>query len=261
VEKVEERQATSKSQVVKWLKELRDAIPKSSDVLSAHGLEIWASRLCRIPGDVLAAAALILIERMTFFPSLAEILDVCRELMHEGDVPMAGEAYEQVTTAMVRVGYYQPCPTFSHPAIGDAVRAIGGWRYLCSSENVVSDRARFFEVYERFRQRAQREESMPDLAKQIAAKYSERQISAGAPAVAASPKKANGARVIPIRSVLPRLEELVPSMPAVSTGIVGDAMTDEEWEERKRLMKASLDDGRLASRKEVISPNAGGQSA
>ncbi len=238
---VEEK--ASKSQAIKWLRELKEAIPKGSDGVSAKTLDIWGSRLARISQEVLAAAALVLIERNTFFPSLAEILEVCREITCEGRIPNAGEAYEEVTTAMRRVGYWNPCPEFSHPAVGKALRAIGGWRYLCSSENSVSDRARFYESYERLREQSYREETMPELSKQVAAKYLKRLEAKAASTVA----RAEGARLPGRKEVgspntpgKPRssLQNVVPLRP-VSTTLLGEEMTAEEWEEHKSQLKES----------------------
>ena len=68
-----------------WLSELREAIPKASDHTTSKTLEIWSRRLLRVPMPVLIVAANILAERLTFFPSLAEILTVCREVENRAD--------------------------------------------------------------------------------------------------------------------------------------------------------------------------------
>lgn len=65
---------------IRWLKELREAIPKGSDQITARTLDIWSHRLVRIPMSVLVVVANILVERHTFFPALAEILQVSKEV-------------------------------------------------------------------------------------------------------------------------------------------------------------------------------------
>jgi hypothetical protein len=218
-------------QAIEWLESLRRAVPKGSDCLrpgdkkTPGTLEIWAQRIIEIQADVLAAAALVFKDRLVFFPSLAEILEVCREISGEGKIPTAGEAYEEVTTAMRRVGYYQPCPEFSHPAVGQALRAVGGWKYLCSSENSVSDRARFFEVYGRFREQAFKEETMPEFSRQVVAKYLG-QIEAKA-------KKRLPASMRPVlveRKPVPRRESRAGYE-------IGGDMSEEEWAEHVRALK------------------------
>jgi hypothetical protein len=75
----------SRADRIKWLKELRAAIPKTSDQITTRTLEIWSVRLLKIPMPILVVAANILAERLTFFPSLAEILAVCREVENRAD--------------------------------------------------------------------------------------------------------------------------------------------------------------------------------
>lgn len=75
----------SRADRTKWLKELRAAIPKTSDQITPKTLEIWSRRLLRIPMPILVVVANILAERLTFFPSLAEILAICREVENRSD--------------------------------------------------------------------------------------------------------------------------------------------------------------------------------
>ncbi len=154
-------------EATKWLHKLRQAIPTGADKITAETAEIWSKRLAEIPAEGLAGAALVLYERCKFFPSLAEILEVCREVMGENDVPNMGDAYAEVREAFRDVGFYGD-PGWSHIAIKKAVHAVGGWKYLCSSENQVADRARFYEVYGKYEEEAYKEKTTPELTKQIA---------------------------------------------------------------------------------------------
>lgn len=70
----------SRADRLKWLRELRAAIPKTSDQINPRTLEIWSARLLSVRMPTLLLAANILADRLTFFPSLAEILEVCREV-------------------------------------------------------------------------------------------------------------------------------------------------------------------------------------
>jgi hypothetical protein len=75
----------SRADRLKWLRELRAAIPKTADQITGRTLEIWSARLLSIPMPTLLLAANILVDRMTFFPALAEILAVCREVENRVD--------------------------------------------------------------------------------------------------------------------------------------------------------------------------------
>lgn len=203
------KRETTEAQAVKWLTGLKEAIPKGSDSITLKTVSIWSAHLTKITPDVLAASALVLVERHTFFPSLAEILEVCREINCQGRIPDAGEAYEEILVAMRRVGHWRPCPEFSHPAIGSALGAIGGWKYLCSSSNNISDRARFFEIYGKRREEAHREETMPEFSRAIAAKY---------------------LKQITDRAVASR-------QPKEPLKLLSEDLTEEQWEDKKRRLK------------------------
>lgn len=237
-----QNEKTSKTEITKWLRELRDAIPKSTDVITPRTLDIWASRLVQIPRDVLAAAALLLIERHTFFPSLKEILDVCREITYEGRIPNAGEALEELLGAARRVGYCQPCPEFSHPAVGKALGAIGGWRYFCSSENFMSDRARFFDVYEKLREQAYREETMPEFTKEVAAKYLKQIEARAAPQISGGERArlSSGEGVRPNKPGKPRSPSQPRNVVPIRPKVLGEHMTEEQWRARKEGVKEKL---------------------
>lgn len=74
-----------RSDRIRWLRELQEVIPKEASNVSKRTLEIWSRYLVRFSLETLEATANILIEREVFFPSLAEILAVCREAAKRGD--------------------------------------------------------------------------------------------------------------------------------------------------------------------------------
>ncbi len=163
---------TTKLEAAEWLVKLSKQWAVSPK-LSPDAVELWSTLLSKYPIEVLIYAAQLLVERQDWFPSgIAQILKVCKEITgdDESSVPLAGEAWDEVRRQEFRQGA-NCTPEFSHEAIEQAVRGVGGWRYLCLSENFVSDRARFFEVYEDFAERAQREESMPEGARQLRAQH------------------------------------------------------------------------------------------
>jgi len=67
--------------------------------------------------------------------------------------PDADEAWQEVQAQLAHVGRYgSPC--WSHPALAEVVGALGGWRQLCASEMVETDRAHFLRLWPAARQRA-----------------------------------------------------------------------------------------------------------
>ena len=115
-------------------------------------VEAWSLML----GDldpVLAKAAIIKVCRESdFFPSVARIVAVARELDPGAEkLPTAAEAWEEVVRLVSDYGPYR-CPVYSCEPVRRAVRAIG-WRQLCMGENIEADRAHFLRLYESMRSR------------------------------------------------------------------------------------------------------------
>lgn len=132
----------------------------------------YAVILADIPADRLQQAAVHLGSTNTFFPSAAELRHAVfdlTELAH--GVPTAGQAWAE-TCEMFSKGFsrYRPPADddWSNPLVKDALRAIGGWRYLCESENLTADRARFIQAYQALVKRAQTETRMlPDVRESV----------------------------------------------------------------------------------------------
>lgn len=60
--------------------------------------------------------------------------------------PSEDEAMAEVYEQIRRTGVYR-VPTWSHPAIGAVVQALGGWEFVCLTENQDALRAHFFRLY------------------------------------------------------------------------------------------------------------------
>lgn len=91
-------------------------------------------------------------------------------------VPAADEALAEVYATIARIGSYGT-PEWSHPAIEAAVNALGGWRYLCLSEDPMADRAHFLKVYGTAEARHTAEALMPPSVAELVRKQLD--LSAG----------------------------------------------------------------------------------
>ncbi len=105
--------------------------------------------------DSLQASILRIASESKFFPSAAEIRSIAFDL--QTAIPSAGEAWAEVEKQRYSCGHDE-YPDFSHPAIGEAVRQVGGWRRLLRSTNHVADRARFLDLYREIAKKEQSEE-------------------------------------------------------------------------------------------------------
>lgn len=100
-------------------------------------------------------AVLIHIQTSPWFPRISDI--VGRVTKHEQ--LDADEAWGEVLTQIRKVGYYRT-PEWSHPALADAIQAMG-WQDLCMSDNAEADRAHFMKFYQ-IAQTRRREQKLVD---------------------------------------------------------------------------------------------------
>lgn len=116
--------------------------------LTPETLTAYHAILGDLPPDLLKAATLHLAATSKWFPAASEIRATAFELVErEAGVPDAYQAWAEVLQNMRTGGGAYSRPEWSHPAIGATVEAVGGYRYLCHSENAVADRARFVEAF------------------------------------------------------------------------------------------------------------------
>jgi len=121
--------------------------------------QAYTAILGDLDADRLAQAAYHLASTNTGFPTASELRRAYFNLEERAaGVPTADEAWAEVR-GLFRRGYSQyrapTSETFSHPRVEKALRGIGGWRMLCSSENDAADRARFVQAYETHTKRDQ----------------------------------------------------------------------------------------------------------
>lgn len=136
---------TTEEEITTLIGGLAAAYP--SVALSTQALKVYVNALLDISPELLAAAVNQLLAQSKFFPSVAEIRQMCLSLTSTvGRLPTGMEAWGEVLKQIRETGYYGQ-PYFENALIAKAVQAIG-WQNLCSSENQVADRAHFAKVYD-----------------------------------------------------------------------------------------------------------------
>jgi hypothetical protein len=109
-------------------------------------IEAYELAIAEQPFDVAKAATQRVVSSAKFRPSISELLMMCVDVQL-GTRKTGLEAWEELCLTIRRYGQYQD-PKFDDPLVAEAMRQIGGWRYVCLSENEASDRARFAEAYD-----------------------------------------------------------------------------------------------------------------
>ena len=122
--------------------------------IPAATVKVYVSHLSGISAHLLATAVDELIQTSVFFPTIAELRKAAAQAKL-GNVPSAEEAWSEVLSVMRNAGHdFQP--EFSHRAIDRAVRDVGGWRFLCSSERLSFERTHFLKTFKDLVNRAER---------------------------------------------------------------------------------------------------------
>ena len=118
---------------------LAAAYPK--EPITEAQVALYAALLESYPVDQVREAVLRHIQQSPWFPRISEVLD---QITAQGQ-PDPDQAWAEVQHKIRTVGYYRQ-PTWSQPAIAQAVEALG-WTNLCRSTNPEADRAHFLRFY------------------------------------------------------------------------------------------------------------------
>jgi Loader and inhibitor of phage G40P len=134
------------NEVGKLVAYLKAAYPRAT--IEPDTLEVYRIWLSDLPYEPARAAVVTIIATERFFPTVAEIREAAAQLVT--GVPVAEAAWAEVMAA-VREHGMDGWPEWSHPAVAEAVRAIG-WHLICGSTNVATERAHFLRIYAAMRE-------------------------------------------------------------------------------------------------------------
>ena len=127
--------------------------------LEPETIEVYYQILADLPLDLVKAAILQLVsDDSPWCPAAGQIRSRAFDLLdRQAGVPTAWDAWAEITKWFGAHSDDRSLPDFSHPLVRQTVDAVGGWRVLCMSTNIVADRARFVQAYEAMakRERAQ----------------------------------------------------------------------------------------------------------
>lgn len=124
------------------------AYPDSKIAADDRTVDLWFDMLQDLPANVTAAATKAMFATLKWPPKIADIREAVARAQSEarGDLS-AGEAWGRVRRAVSRFGYYQPeaAREFLGATLWAAIDQIGGWAYLCTTEDDASTLSAQFE--------------------------------------------------------------------------------------------------------------------
>ena len=109
-------------------------------------IRAYGHYLRNIPAAILQAAVDSWIGQSRFFPAISQLLDSVDAVTGGDERMTAADSWGLIREQMFKSGAYNP-PEFDQ-VTERTVKAMGGWRYLCLSEDTTADRARYIDAYE-----------------------------------------------------------------------------------------------------------------
>jgi hypothetical protein len=146
---------------------LRTYYPKENLLPNTQAMELWFQQLQDIPYQVAEAALNKWVATNKWSPSIAEIRESAAEVSH-GEIPDWGNGWEQVLIAIRKYGSYRISEAMESfdPITRQCVERLG-FKNICMSENISTDRANFRMIYEQLSERKKRESQISVNLKQL----------------------------------------------------------------------------------------------
>lgn len=120
-------------------------------------IKLYVQNLQDLPDEVLSAVANDFIRTNRWLPSIAEVRERCLLALNPKAFPPDPEmAWHEITARASTDGRFVR-PTWSHPAVGEALEAAGGYYEACMSHRPETVRRRFLSAYTPVREKAIRE--------------------------------------------------------------------------------------------------------
>ena len=147
---------------------LRTYYPKEQLLPNQQAMELWYQEVQDIPYEVATAGLRKWVATNKWSPSIAEIREMASSVMN-GAIPDWSESWEKVCTALRKFGRNRAIEGMESldEITRETVKRIGGFTYLCNSENVVADRSRFEQVYNAIAERKKKDNQLSLPLKQI----------------------------------------------------------------------------------------------
>ena len=154
----------TKSEMAALLTVISVAYPGSRVRADETTIGVWHDALQDLTAAEATLAVKALVNTLKFPPSIADVREavVNQRQLARGE-KSAGEAWELVTRALSKHGYYHPSKAREElgEAIWGIVQQCGGWRALCGSEKLEVFSAQFERRYKDAKEREAYAEKVP----------------------------------------------------------------------------------------------------
>jgi hypothetical protein len=147
---------------------LRTYYSKESILPNEQAMALWYQELQDIPYEVAQAGLRKWVSTNKWSPTIADIREMASSVTN-GAIADWSESWEKVCTALRKLGRDRAVEAMASfdEITRETVKRIGGFTYLCNSENTVSDRSRFEQVYNAIAERKKKDNQLSMPLKQM----------------------------------------------------------------------------------------------
>lgn len=146
---------------------LKTYYPRENLLPNSQAMELWFKQLQDIPYHTAEVALNKWVATNKWSPSIADLREAVAEVVSGAAIDW-GEGWEQVLKAVRKYGVYRAEDAMESfdTLTRQCVERIG-FKQICLSENIATDRANFRMVYEQLAERQKKEAQMPQVLKNL----------------------------------------------------------------------------------------------
>lgn len=140
---------------------IKSAWPGKQIMPGKFEINIWYKSLADLDYQICQMALLEIISQSVYPPSIAELRQKCAEFT-SAPIKPAGDAWQDVRKMVRRYGYYQEEAALAamDELTRQAVQGVG-FRDICLSTNIATERAHFLRLYDALAERKRQEAGTP----------------------------------------------------------------------------------------------------
>lgn len=149
-----------KQEFAQFAMAMKTYYPRENLLPNNQAMELWFRQLQDIPFVIAEASLNKWVATNKWSPSIADIREMAASVKN-GEVPDWGEGWEQVLRAIRKFGSYREGEALA--SMDDLTRRCVerlGFRNICMSENINTDRANFRDIYKTLAERQQKDQQI-----------------------------------------------------------------------------------------------------
>lgn len=156
---------------------IKTLYPAHKILPNQHAMDLWYSMLKDLDYEAVTIALQKYASQNTFPPTVADLRGGCAEVQN-GEYKSWEEGWQEVTEAIKKYGYMREGEALhSLSAMTRKIVMRMDYQYLCSSENVMADRANFRDIYNNMVSKQKQREQLSPSVRGLLDKATERRYA------------------------------------------------------------------------------------